>query len=153
MTTKDAVTLTYSTMGSGGRCDWTQLREAVSEATTGSRDYAQPLRDDIYPGHEMVRGINHNSLDRIVTAFVDAALTTPPAPRMGDGVARVAIARVIALHGLGTESGISHRGPPNTSWTVEEWENRILRCVPGRVERQCYELADAILDLLAGGGK
>lgn len=71
---KAGVMLGYDGMRSGGRCDWQQLREAVSEANVGTRDHAQPLRDDIYPGHEMVAGINYNSLDRIVTAFVDAAL-------------------------------------------------------------------------------
>jgi hypothetical protein len=40
---------------------------------------------------------------------------------------------------------MGHRGPPNSAWTKEEWERRILECVPYRVEQQSYELADAIL--------
>jgi len=69
--------LGYRSMGSGGRCDWTQLREAVSESTCGYRDNARPFDPKFYPGHQMVEGINYNSLDRIVTAFVDSALSTP----------------------------------------------------------------------------
>lgn len=69
--------LTYRTMGSGGRCNFTQLREAVSEACSGSRTHATPFDPKFYPGHQMVQGLNYNSLDRIVTAFVDAALAQP----------------------------------------------------------------------------
>ncbi len=65
--------LTYALMRSGGRCDFRQLRIAVSEATSGVR--SDPgIPEEMYPGHVMVAGINYNSLDRIVTAFVDAAL-------------------------------------------------------------------------------
>jgi hypothetical protein len=70
--------LGYHHMRSGGRCDWTHLREAVAEATTGSRAHSKGFDPDFYPGHQMVEGINYNSLDRIVTAFVDAALSTLP---------------------------------------------------------------------------
>lgn len=66
--------LGYHSMGSGGRCDWTHLREAVSEATCGSRTASTPFDPSYYPGHQSVTGINYNSLDRIVTAFVDAAI-------------------------------------------------------------------------------
>lgn len=73
--------LGYSQMGSVGRCDLEQLREAIAEATTGVRGLTDNWPDDIYPGHVSVSGINYNSLNRIVTAFVDAALTaTPQAP-------------------------------------------------------------------------
>lgn len=73
--------LGYHDMASRGRCDWTHLREAVAEATMGSRTNAPPFDPDFYPGHQMVSGINYNSLDRIVTAFVDAALrAAPPLP-------------------------------------------------------------------------
>lgn len=68
--------LGYQAMGSGGRCDWDQLREAVAESTCGQRDNAKPFDPKFYPGHQMVEGINYNSLDRIVTAFVDAALSS-----------------------------------------------------------------------------
>ena len=70
--------LAYTRMGSGGRCSFRQLREAVAEATTGSRDHAEIPEG--HPGHKLVGVINYNSLDRIITAFVDAALSasTPP---------------------------------------------------------------------------
>ncbi len=71
--------LNYSRMGSGGRCNWLALREAVSEAKRGSRKHIDPIPDNIYTGHAPVSGINYNSLDRIVTAFVDEALAHPPA--------------------------------------------------------------------------
>lgn len=58
---------------------------------------------------------------------------------------REQIARLCALHGLGSVNGFDQRKNPIATWTQEEWERRILECVPGRVERQCYALADAIL--------
>lgn len=75
----DGVHLTYDRMGSGGRCDWRHLREAVSEAVRGVREVEQDESSDIYTGHRTVPQINFNSLDRIVTAFVDAALARPRA--------------------------------------------------------------------------
>ena len=78
--------LGYHNMGSGGRCDWTYLREAVAEATSGSRAHSRPFDPTYYPGHQMVEGLNYNSLDRIVTAFVDAALLA----RDSDGSASAA---------------------------------------------------------------
>lgn len=63
------------------------------------------------------------------------------------GPPRDAIAREAALHGLGRLFGAGSRKPPNERWTQGEWERRILECVPGDVERQCYALADAILAL------
>jgi hypothetical protein len=71
---RDSRMLGYYRMGSGGRCDWTHLREAVAEAVSGSRSHSTGFDPDFYPGHHTVAGINYNSLDRIVTAFVDAAL-------------------------------------------------------------------------------
>lgn len=76
-------------------------------------------------------------------------MTDAPNPHPEQVEARIDVARIIALHGLGTVSGDHHRGPPNTLWAQEEWERRILECVPERVEQQCYELADAILASLA----
>ncbi len=68
-----------------------------------------------------------------------------PAMALSGRLDRTSIARIIALHGLGTVDGLLHREPPNSSWTVPEWERRILDCVPTRVERQCYGLADEII--------
>ncbi|QEH81154.1 hypothetical protein EIK56_24950 [Sphingomonas sp. C8-2] len=70
--------LGYSRMASTGRCDFEQLREALAEATTGNRGLTDNWPDNIYPGHVGVQGINYNSLNRIVTAFVDAALASTP---------------------------------------------------------------------------
>ncbi|WP_066795242.1 hypothetical protein [Sphingomonas soli] len=79
--------LGYHSMGSYGRCDFTHLREAVSEANSGSRHSATPFDPAYYPGHQMVEGVNYNSLDRIVTAFVDAALLPAAQPsREGEAV-------------------------------------------------------------------
>ncbi len=75
--------LEYRNMGSGGRCDWQQLREAVSEACCGSREALEHFDPGYYHGHQMVKGINYNSLDRIVTAFVDAALSASPSDSVG----------------------------------------------------------------------
>lgn len=61
---------------------------------------------------------------------------------------REEIAREAALHGLGRIDGLGNREPPNEKWTQGEWERRILECVPGAVELQCYALADAILALI-----
>lgn len=75
-----AAMLSYASMGSFGRCDFDQLREAVHESKSGTRD--APLFDPSYSaGHQIIYGINYNSLDRIVTAFVESAL----APLQGDG--------------------------------------------------------------------
>jgi hypothetical protein len=68
--------LVYSRMGSGGRCGFQQLREAVAEATCGYRGAAEAVPLEIYEGHKIVGTINYNSLDRIVTAFVDDALAS-----------------------------------------------------------------------------
>jgi hypothetical protein len=79
------VVLGYHNMRAGGRCDWTHLREAVAEAKSGSRAASKPFKEGLYPGHNMVEGINYNSLDRIVTAFVDAALAREAEIRAGEG--------------------------------------------------------------------
>lgn len=62
-------------MPSYGEQDWDQLLEAVAEASTGDRTCVQRhLRHPThYIGHEMVPAINFNSLNRIVSAFVNAA--------------------------------------------------------------------------------
>ena len=73
---------------------------------------------------------------------------THPPEGLQEPALREALARIAALHGLGTVSGVDMRGPPNASWTAEEWERRILECVPSEVEAKCYRLADAILATL-----
>ncbi len=85
--------MTYDCMGSGGRCNFQQLREAVAEATCGDRAAKRTAHDDVvYIGHEIVGQINYNSLNRIVTAFVDKALTSPPAkPAPADDLLRKAL--------------------------------------------------------------
>lgn len=73
------------------------------------------------------------------------ALAAPEAtPTMREEIARLA-----ALHGLGRIDGLGNRAPPNERWTQGEWERRILECVPGAVELQCYALADEILKLVS----
>ncbi|WP_140851060.1 hypothetical protein [Sphingomonas glacialis] len=69
-----ATLLSYESMRSFGRCDFDQLREAVYESKNGSRD-APPFDSSYSAGHQMVHGINYNALDRIVTAFVEHALS------------------------------------------------------------------------------
>lgn len=65
--------LSYASMGRVGRCDFDQLREAVHESKSDTRD--APLFDPKdSAGHQIIYGIDYNSLDRIVTAFVDSAL-------------------------------------------------------------------------------
>ncbi len=58
------------------------------------------------------------------------------------------VARVIALHGHATIDGRERRGPPNEKWTQEDWERRVLECIPGEAEQQCRTLARAILSML-----
>ena len=108
---KQASVLGYHNMGSGGRCDWTHLREAVAEARSGSRSHSEPFNEGIYPGHQMVGAINYNSLDRIVTAFVEAALTpasaSPEVVRLRETLrkAESGLANMIRLSDMGfTES-------------------------------------------------
>jgi hypothetical protein len=64
---------------------------------------------------------------------------------------RIALARLVALHGLGTRDG-SHRScPPNEKWDQDEWERRILDCVPARVGIRCYKLADDLISMVKSG--
>lgn len=67
---------------------------------------------------------------------------------MGDEL-RTRLARIVALHGLGTTDGRSRQAPPNDSWRQSEWEDRLLDCIPGLAEERCYALADDILAVLA----
>lgn len=103
----DGEHLTYDRMGSGGRCDWRHLREAVSEAVRGVREVERDERSDIYTGHRTVPQINFNSLDRIVTAFVDAALDRPRAA-VGEQSREGSVQCRCACHTL---SGIMHVQP------------------------------------------
>lgn len=74
-----------------------------------------------------------------------AALATSSPDAAGSGEAREAIARLIALAGLGTISG--ERREPHGGWNPEEFAERILAIIPERVEKRCLALADAILAL------
>jgi len=63
--------ITWDYMPSYGLVPFQQLIEAVAEATIGDRHFN---RHDVDPerfiGHQMVSGINYNSLNRIVSAFI-----------------------------------------------------------------------------------
>jgi hypothetical protein len=74
-------------------------------------------------------------------------LTTLPASKGRDEL-REAVARLAALAGLGTINGEPRE--PTGKWKQDEWEKRILECVPSLVQQQCYDLADAILALTSG---
>ncbi|SHK43808.1 hypothetical protein SAMN02745194_04919 [Roseomonas rosea] len=81
--------LRWDYMPSYGEIAPQQLIEAVASAQFDDR--TAPLKGisrDRHIGHQMVPAINFNSLNRIVSAFVCAALTTPPAPASADGVAQ-----------------------------------------------------------------
>lgn len=65
----------------------------------------------------------------------------PGIPPIGDEHACDYLARVIALHGLGTIGGEDRMEPPNEGWTRADWQRRILGCVPSAVEEQCRDLA------------
>lgn len=75
------------------------------------------------------------------------ALSASSPPAVAGGADRDEIARIIALHGLGRVDGGDRRALPNASWAQEEWERRILECIPCQVEKRCYALADQILAL------
>ena len=66
--------LEWRRMPGYGQMNFRQLREAVAEAIIGNRQALGPFKADLSPGHQTVEGINYNSLNRIVTAFVLAAL-------------------------------------------------------------------------------
>lgn len=59
------------------------------------------------------------------------------------------VARIIALHGLGTTNGANRFDPPpNSIWMRGEWGQRILEVIPGRAEAQCVALAQVIIPLI-----
>ena len=60
---------------------------------------------------------------------------------------REEVARIVALHGLGTTTGEMRRPHPNSKWTVEEWHSHILEVIPHFAADRCRALADAILAL------
>lgn len=64
---------------------------------------------------------------------------------------RIAVARMIALHGLGTIDGSNRSCPPNDFWDQDEWERRILECVPSLAEIRCMKLADDMISLVKSG--
>lgn len=63
---------------------------------------------------------------------------------------REAVARVVALAGLGSTGGRDRTDPPHDGWTKEEWEARILECIPEAASKRCYRLADAIIAMERG---
>lgn len=71
--------LCWTYMPSYGGMGWQQLREAVAEATIGDRRHVRETPEGRYIGHDMT-DINFNSLNRIVSAFVRAALSPAPVP-------------------------------------------------------------------------
>lgn len=68
----------------------------------------------------------------------------PGIPIQGEEHAADYLARVLALHGLGTIDGADRLQPPNESWSLPEWQRRILGCVPELVEERCRKLATLI---------
>lgn len=60
-----------------GSIPWQSLYDAISDAQTGTKGLWKPEHADLYPGHNMV-SMNLNSLNRIVTGYLQAA--QPPAP-------------------------------------------------------------------------
>lgn len=66
-------TVTWNDMPSCGEMDFQQLVEAVSDVMLADRKAVKP-QGKVYIGHEIIGTINYNSLNRIVTAFVRAAL-------------------------------------------------------------------------------
>lgn len=55
------------------------------------------------------------------------------------------LARVIALHGLGTVSGVDRQTAPTPEWDMAEYRARILEIIPGAAEAKCRALAADIL--------
>jgi hypothetical protein len=90
--------LEYKRMASSGRCDWTNLREAVSEAVNGGRENSTPFDPSYAPGHQIVPQINYNSLDRIVTAFVDEALARQHGAREWQSMDSAPIDKMVLVH-------------------------------------------------------
>jgi hypothetical protein len=60
------------------------------------------------------------------------------------------IARIIALHGLGTVSGAARFNPPTAEWGRTEWQRRILSVIPTVAEMQCRDAARAIVKAILG---
>lgn len=58
------------------------------------------------------------------------------------------LARVIALHGLGTVSGVDRQTPPTPEWDTAEYRARILEIIPGAAEAKCRALAADILETI-----
>lgn len=77
----DTKSLRWTSMPSYGEVNFIQLVEAVAQAIYADRDYKDRGIDrEKFIGHQIVPTINFNSLNRIVSAFVRAALVaTPPA--------------------------------------------------------------------------
>lgn len=72
--TKPAIVpLTWTEMPNYGEHRWDQLIEAVAEAQVGDRHHDIGIDLERFVGHQMVTGVNFNSLNRIVSAFVRAA--------------------------------------------------------------------------------
>jgi hypothetical protein len=65
----------------------------------------------------------------------------------GDVDMRETIAGLIALAGLGTNTGEPRR--PHGDWKPAEFASRILTIIPQHAEQQCFALAEAILAALS----
>lgn len=64
---------------------------------------------------------------------------------------RIAVARLIALHGLGTVNGATRACPPNEAWEQDDWERRILEVIPSLAEIRCIKLADEVISMVKSG--
>lgn len=71
----DGAAVDIPPLPSSGDVDFRLLRALVSEANCGVREDRGRKNPAIYSGHEMVSGINYNSLNRIVTGYARAQLT------------------------------------------------------------------------------
>lgn len=58
------------------------------------------------------------------------------------------LARIIALHGLGTVSGVDRQTAPSPEWDMAEYRARILEIIPGAAEAKCRALAAEILEAI-----
>lgn len=87
-----------------GQIPWDQLGRDVVESTTARRDDYK-FAENLYPGHQIVPGINFNSLARIVDKYryyglpcedesrIRSALVAEPAPTASVGAMREALDR------------------------------------------------------------
>ena len=73
-------------------------------------------------------------------------MTSLPQPFQGD--LADTLARIIALHGLGTVSGVDRQAPPSAEWNPDEYRARILEIIPGAAEAKCRALAADMLDAI-----